>query len=62
MFKGKKMINNFVRKNMKTNIEKLYNITMLFIMCFQIYLSFTSVKLHDRKDKSSNRFGVADIA
>lgn len=56
MFKGKKMINNFVRKNMKMNIEKLYNVKMLFIMCFQIYLSFTSVKLHDSKDKGSNRF------
>lgn len=62
MFKGKKMINNFVRKNIKMNIEKLYNVAMLFIMCFQIYFSFTSVKVHDRKGKGANRFWVTDIA
>lgn len=56
MFKGKKMINNFARKNIKMNIEKLYNVAMLFIMCFQIYLSFTSVKVHNRKSKGANRF------
>lgn len=62
MFKGRKMINNFVRKIIKMNIEKLYNVTMLLIMCFQICLSFTSVKMQDRKGKGANILWVTDIA